>query len=845
MHNIIFIRQNIWNAEYMKEIVQKLYDKVKSLENSADKAERKLPSACYFLSDNEMLCYPRSKGDGRHPYQCDGLTLWAFSSGNIAVCESTHNLFLGKLEGTEPSIAFFVGKKQGERFFPISITGAAKLPFEENIHRFTVYTSQAAYYFAETEQLLAAVRAWVDKSKRICFTLYVENNTSEDIETYLSAYFHPHLRHSGFVGFEDKWYKCCEKTEYGFLARTTEYVSRDSCMTYYAAVCSKGMENACFTTSRQDFIGLSADLLNCSESLQIGMFKDSSCRTEFTDTAIMGELVRLRLSAGEQHTAQYYIAVSADHKSAEQTAQQVPSQENKLTCENFRMRFDGLEGALAGKEFVFNAFLSSVVRQTDFCSRSKNYAGEYIGVRDIMQQIEAAVCWDASLVRRRIVETLGFIGEDGRPPRQYSYPSGDMPPLMDLRAYIDQGVWIISTVYTYLCYTNDYSILNEICGYYNFSGLPQTPIGIRAKLSEKKDSVLEHLLKIAQFLIGNLDEETNCLRALYGDWNDALDGLGKTEKVGKTFGSGVSVMASLQLYKNLGELIDILRYTQKRTEKIQTFEQIRTRLKDGLLQYAIVTDGRSYRILHGWGDNKSWFVGSYQDNDGASRDSVTANAFWVLSGMAKECNKYNQDILNAYERLDSKYGLKTFEPYFAPENDKVGRINRLPKGTAENGAVYIHGSLFGVWSLFQLGEARRAWEQIYKILPITHDYITTTPFVMPNSYIYNKEKGFDGESMSDWFTGSGCVLIKSIVGGAFGVQPTLDGVKIEVNAYLPATNAEICLNIKGCKLSVQYKKTGGSRKYFINQKEVETNADGGVFLRMEDLSRELHILVTD
>lgn len=28
----------------MKEIVQKLYDKVKSLENSADKAERKLPS---------------------------------------------------------------------------------------------------------------------------------------------------------------------------------------------------------------------------------------------------------------------------------------------------------------------------------------------------------------------------------------------------------------------------------------------------------------------------------------------------------------------------------------------------------------------------------------------------------------------------------------------------------------------------------------------------------------------------------------------------------------------------------------------------------------------------------
>ena len=42
----------------MKEIVQKLYNKVKMLEDSADKAERKLPGECYFLSENEMRCYP-------------------------------------------------------------------------------------------------------------------------------------------------------------------------------------------------------------------------------------------------------------------------------------------------------------------------------------------------------------------------------------------------------------------------------------------------------------------------------------------------------------------------------------------------------------------------------------------------------------------------------------------------------------------------------------------------------------------------------------------------------------------------------------------------------------------
>ena len=59
--------------------------------------------------------------------------------------------------------------------------------------------------------------------------------------------------------------------------------------------------------------------------------------------------------------------------------------------------------------------------------------------------------------------------------------------------------------------------------------------------------------------MSNLDREdkTNCLRILFGDWNDAVDGLGKTNDNDKKFGTGVSVMASLHLYRNLGEMIEI------------------------------------------------------------------------------------------------------------------------------------------------------------------------------------------------------------------------------------------------------------------------------------------------
>ena len=59
----------------------------------------------------------------------------------------------------------------------------------------------------------------------------------------------------------------------------------------------------------------------------------------------------------------------------------------------------------------------------------------------------------------------------------------------------------------------------------------------------------------------NIDTKdgTNCLRILYGDWNDALDGLGKTNEPDKIYGTGVSVMASLHFYQNLYEISDITR----------------------------------------------------------------------------------------------------------------------------------------------------------------------------------------------------------------------------------------------------------------------------------------------
>ena len=55
-----------------------------------------LISNCYFLKDGKVLALRNPYGDSRHPYSVDGLTLWAYSSGNIVINQSKISLKSGR-----------------------------------------------------------------------------------------------------------------------------------------------------------------------------------------------------------------------------------------------------------------------------------------------------------------------------------------------------------------------------------------------------------------------------------------------------------------------------------------------------------------------------------------------------------------------------------------------------------------------------------------------------------------------------------------------------------------------------------------------------------------------------
>jgi cellobiose phosphorylase len=75
--------------------------------------------------------------------------------------------------------------------------------------------------------------------------------------------------------------------------------------------------------------------------------------------------------------------------------------------------------------------------------------------------------------------------------------------------------------------------------------------------------------------------------------------------------------------------------------------------------------------------------------------------------------------------------------------------------------------------------------------------------------------------MNDWFTGSGCVLLKVLIWYAFGIKPTLEGVYISPANYLPFENASMKVSVKGVEISIALEKANAERRFFVNGKEVQ------------------------
>ena len=781
---------------------------------------------------------------GRFVYGSDGFTLWCQADGYIYASDGLHQLFSVAKEGEEPSIAFFLdvdGK----------IISLLPVPFlGDGAQRQTMSAIHATYYFTQWEDVATILRVTTSPTNQLLFSLFVSFQKPHK-NCRLLSYYSPYEKNELGKSDEDRWFLTTKTTDNfqqsglsrfplppctvtvfedpdRFTSLTHQSLIRGTCG-LTPGITFQGCET---TTSRKEFVGGNNRNLNNPVVFERRHFPEQRLETVFNDKGIYSNVL---FFDAESHSAlrleNIYQRVlnpndleslcdePINPRHIDEAVMEV-AEENLETLHSLKIEgsFDKSYREIDGQDFF--PFLVTLQYQVAICSKIKGYMQlaqrSLVGIRDVFQALEAYLYYAPEKSKEKILEALSYTCLSGRCLRQYLPGSS----IADTRQFIDQGLWVIKTLIEYVKVTGDQSILFEEAGYHEIT--EDNPYIGAVRPIEIRETVLLHL-----FRIKNINPKTHLLMALYGDWNDALDGLGFTDKKDEQFGTGTTVMGSLQLYQNCQDMAELLRFLDLQEtykDKVALYEETKDRLYSGLVGNAILGSGSATRVAHGFGDEEKYTVGGPEDPDKASRYGLTSNAYWIISGIHQDAKvKEKLDllpaILSAYEQLDDKYGLRTFYPAFNRGTEHwFGRIPRLPVGTAENGATYNHATLFGVWSLFQAGQSEAAWKQLEKLLPFTsiHDNYNLTPFVIPNSYIHNIEKGLDGESMNDWQTGSSNVLFKVLIWYAFGFRPELDHLRIQPDPRSPLTQFSYTGTYQNKKIVMSYEKTSTVKERTIS-----------------------------
>jgi cellobionic acid phosphorylase len=199
--------------------------------------------------------------------------------------------------------------------------------------------------------------------------------------------------------------------------------------------------------------------------------------------------------------------------------------------------------------------------------------------------------------------------------------------------------------------------------------------------------------------------------------------------------------------------------------------------------------------LHLW--DGAWYARGITDDNvvfGVSRDAegriyLNPQSWAFLSG-APDARQRSAMLAEIDARLDTPYGVQMFAPPYSAMREDVGRVTQKHPGSAENGAVYNHASVFYVYSLYTIAEPDRAWDALRKMIPGpgADDYLRRgqLPVFIPNYYrgAWKEYPRTAGRSSQLFNTGTVSWVYRAIVEGLCGLKGEAEGLTI--NPQLPS-----------------------------------------------------------
>ena len=403
-------------------------------------------------------------------------------------------------------------------------------------------------------------------------------------------------------------------------------------------------------------------------------------------------------------------------------------------------------------------------------SRSASYfesgTGRGMGFRDSCQDLLGFVHIIPSRARERILDIAATQFEDGSAYHQYQ-PLTKKGNRDIGTGFNDDPLWLIAGTAAYLRETGDWSILDE-----------QVPFD---NDESKAQPLLEHLRRSFNFTCTHLGPHGLPLIGR-ADWNDCLNLNCFSEHPGESFqitgpsegpvAESVFIAGMFVKYGHeYAQLCDHLNLTE---------EAAAARKHIDAVEQATLTagwDGAWFRRAY---DAFGKPVGSKECTEG--QIFIEPQGMCVMAGIGKETGQAAAALRSVEERLDTKYGVVLHQPAYTSYQLNLGEISSYPPGYKENAGIFCHNNPWISCAEAVLGHGDRAFEVYRKTCPAYIEDISeihrTEPYVY-SQMVAGKDAPTFGEAKNSWLTGTAAWTFFNVSQYILGIQPTLDGLKVD------------------------------------------------------------------
>ena len=403
-------------------------------------------------------------------------------------------------------------------------------------------------------------------------------------------------------------------------------------------------------------------------------------------------------------------------------------------------------------------------------SRSASYyesgTGRGMGFRDSCQDLLGFVHIVPARARERILDIAATQFEDGSAYHQYQ-PLTKKGNRDVGTGFNDDPLWLIAATAAYLRETGDWSILEEQVAFENDE--------------RKAQPLMEHLRRSFRFTCTHLGPHGLPLIGR-ADWNDCLNLNCFSKHPGESFQiTGPSEGPVAESVFIAGMFVKYGREYAELCDRLQLADEAAAarRSIDAVEQAALTA---------GW--DGAWFRRAYDafGNPVGSRECTEGQIFiepqgmCVMAGIGRETGQAAQALRSVEERLDTPYGVVLHQPAYTSYQLNLGEISSYPPGYKENAGIFCHNNPWISCAEAVLGHGDRAFEVYRKTCPAYIEDISeihrTEPYVY-SQMVAGRDAPTFGEAKNSWLTGTAAWTFVNVSQYILGIQPTLDGLRVD------------------------------------------------------------------